>query len=68
MSFPRFTILTRGLVVNRYECLAKKGQKIPHPSTGANTFVAYFNVFSKSRNEALVIAAEVRKEVRYSIR
>ncbi|KAI1446231.1 glutathione synthetase ATP-binding domain-like protein [Annulohypoxylon stygium] len=54
--------------INRYECLAKKGQKIPHPSTGANTFVAYFNVFSKSRNEALVIAAEVRKEVRYSIR
>ncbi|KAI1093185.1 glutathione synthetase ATP-binding domain-like protein [Rostrohypoxylon terebratum] len=54
--------------INRYECLAKKGQKIPHPSTGANTFVAYFNVFSKSRKEALKIAAEVRKEVRYSIR
>ncbi|KAI1459272.1 glutathione synthetase ATP-binding domain-like protein [Annulohypoxylon moriforme] len=48
--------------INRYECLAKRGTKIPHPSTGANTFVAYFNVFSKSRKEALEIAAEVRKE------
>ncbi|KAI1208682.1 glutathione synthetase ATP-binding domain-like protein [Annulohypoxylon truncatum] len=54
--------------INRCECLAKRGQIIPHPSTGANTFVAYFNVFSKSRKEALEIAAEVRKEVRYSIR
>ncbi|XXH03533.1 Allantoate permease [Hypoxylon texense] len=54
--------------VNRYGCLAKRGQKIPHPSSGANTFIAYFNVFSKSRREALEIAAEVKKEVRYSFR
>ncbi|KAI1389768.1 glutathione synthetase ATP-binding domain-like protein [Hypoxylon trugodes] len=52
--------------INRYGCLAKRGQKIPHPSSGANTFVAYFNVFSKSRKDALKIAAEVRREVRFS--
>ncbi|KAI1418651.1 glutathione synthetase ATP-binding domain-like protein [Hypoxylon sp. FL1857] len=54
--------------INRYGCLAKRGQRIPHPSSGSNTFLAYFNVFSKSRKEALEIATEVRKEVRYSIR
>ncbi|OTA80791.1 hypothetical protein M434DRAFT_37814 [Hypoxylon sp. CO27-5] len=54
--------------INRYGCLAKRGQKIPHPSSGSNTFIAYFNVFSKSRKEALEIATEVRKEVSYSIR
>ncbi|KAI1466001.1 glutathione synthetase ATP-binding domain-like protein [Daldinia caldariorum] len=54
--------------INRYGCLVKRGQKVPHPSSGANTFIAYFNVFSKSRKEALEIAAEVRKEVRYSFR
>ncbi|KAI0838640.1 glutathione synthetase ATP-binding domain-like protein [Hypoxylon sp. FL0890] len=54
--------------INRYGCLAKRGQKIPHPSSGSNTFIAYFNVFSTSRKEALEIATEVRKEVRYSIR
>ncbi|KAI8962852.1 glutathione synthetase ATP-binding domain-like protein [Daldinia sp. FL1419] len=54
--------------INRYGCLVKRGQRIPHPSYGANTFIAYFNVFSKSRKEALEVAAEVRKEVRYSFR
>ncbi|KAI1140388.1 glutathione synthetase ATP-binding domain-like protein [Hypoxylon sp. FL0543] len=48
--------------INRYGCLAKRGQKIPHPSSGSNTFIAYFNVFSKSRREALEIATKVRKE------
>ncbi|KAI2625889.1 glutathione synthetase ATP-binding domain-like protein [Hypoxylon sp. NC1633] len=54
--------------INRYGCLAKRGQKIPHPSSGANTFLAYFNIFSKSRKEALEIATVVRQEVRYSFR
>ncbi|KAI0851236.1 glutathione synthetase ATP-binding domain-like protein [Daldinia vernicosa] len=54
--------------INRYGCLVKRGQKVPHPSSGANTFIAYFNVFSESRKEALEVAAEVRKEVRYSFR
>ncbi|KAI1344752.1 hypothetical protein F5Y15DRAFT_410449 [Xylariaceae sp. FL0016] len=53
--------------IHRHGCLLKRGQRIPHPDSGKNTFVAYFNVFSRnSRKEALEIAAEVRKEVRYS--
>lgn len=56
------------LIVNRYGCLAKRGQRIPHPCSGANTVVAYFNVFSESRQEALEIAAEVKREMRYSFR
>ncbi|KAI0019357.1 hypothetical protein F4780DRAFT_793478 [Xylariomycetidae sp. FL0641] len=50
-------------------CWLKKGQKIAHPSTGKNTFVAYFHVFSyTSRREALEIAGTVKEEVRYSFR
>ncbi|OTB09135.1 hypothetical protein M426DRAFT_260393 [Hypoxylon sp. CI-4A] len=54
--------------INLHGCLAKRGQKIAHPSSGENTFLAYFNVFSESRKKALEIATEVRKQVRYSIR
>ncbi|KAJ2993302.1 hypothetical protein NUW58_g1879 [Xylaria curta] len=55
--------------LGRYGCLLKRGQKIPHPSQGKNTFVAYMNVFSRtSRQEALHIAEKVRQEVRYEIR
>ncbi|KAJ5529715.1 hypothetical protein N7527_003108 [Penicillium freii] len=53
--------------ISRCGCLVKTGQRIPHPSTGRNTFVAYFNVFSrKSHEEALNIAKEVREAVRYT--
>ncbi|KAI1290608.1 hypothetical protein F5Y03DRAFT_388759 [Xylaria venustula] len=53
----------------RYGCLLKRGQKIPHPSGGRNTFVAYINVFSRaSRQEALDIATQVRKGIRYEVR
>ncbi|KAI0427821.1 hypothetical protein F5Y09DRAFT_344317 [Xylaria sp. FL1042] len=55
--------------LGRYGCLLKRGQQIPHPSGGRNTFVAYINVFSKkSRQEALDVATKVREEVRYKIR
>jgi hypothetical protein len=55
--------------VSRSGCLAKRGQQIPHPDTGINTFIAYFNVFSRvSRREALELAAEVREEVRFVFR
>ena len=55
--------------IGRNGCLLKRGQKIPHPSGGRNTFVAYINVFSrKSRQEALEIARQVRDEIRYKIR
>lgn len=46
----------------------KKGDVIPHPSTGTNTFVAYLNIFSReSREHVLNIATEVRKEISNSI-
>ncbi|KAI0439112.1 hypothetical protein F4803DRAFT_568897 [Xylaria telfairii] len=55
--------------LGRYGCLLKRGQKIPHPRDGKNTFVAYMNVFSRtSRQEALDIAEKVREEVKYEIR
>ncbi|KAK5634384.1 hypothetical protein RRF57_010098 [Xylaria bambusicola] len=55
--------------IGRNGCLLKRGQRIPHPSGGRNTFVAYINVFSrKSRQEALEIAKKVRDEIRYEIR
>ncbi|KAI1179162.1 hypothetical protein F4777DRAFT_586182 [Nemania sp. FL0916] len=55
--------------LGRYGCLLKRGQRIPHPKDGRNTFVAYLNVFSRtSREEALRIANKVRQEIRYDIR
>jgi hypothetical protein len=52
--------------ISRSGCLVRRGQKVPHPSTGVHSFVAYFNVFSrKSRKEALELAKSVREEVRY---
>lgn len=46
----------------------KKGERIPHPSTGTNTFVAYLNIFSReSRDHVLDIATEVRREITDSI-
>jgi hypothetical protein len=53
--------------ISRCGCLVKRGQRVPHPSFGVNTFLAYFNVFSrKGRREALELADKVREEVRYS--
>lgn len=53
--------------ISRCGCLVKRGQHVPHPSTGRNTFLAYFNVFSRnSREEALDIAKQVREAVRYT--
>ncbi|KAJ4129316.1 hypothetical protein NW768_007853 [Fusarium equiseti] len=55
--------------VSRCACLVKRGQNVPHPSEGRNTFVAYFNVFSRrSRQEAMDIARQVREEVRYQFK
>lgn len=53
--------------ISRCATLVKRGQKVAHPSTGRHTFLAYFNVFSRtSRREALDLARQVREEVRYS--
>lgn len=55
--------------LGRCGCLLKRGQRIPHPRDGKNTFVAYMNVFSRtSRQEALEIAKKIRDEIRYEIR
>lgn len=53
--------------ISRCGCLVRRGDQIPHPSTGRNIFLAYFNVFSRtSRQEALQIAKVVREETKYS--
>lgn len=53
--------------ISSSNCLVKRGDKVPHPSTGRNTFVALVNVFSRtSRADAQAIAHEVRAAVRYS--
>lgn len=55
--------------VSKAGCLVHKGQKVPHPSRGYNSFLAYFNVFSrKGREEALRLADLVRNEVRFSFK
>lgn len=51
----------------RCRCLVKRGHLIPHPSTGRNTLIALFNLFSrKSHEEALKIAKEVREADTYT--
>lgn len=53
--------------ISRYACLVKRGQRVPHPSSGKHSFLAYFNVFSRvGRRETLELARQVREEVRYS--
>ncbi|KAM5470785.1 hypothetical protein MauCBS54593_003829 [Microsporum audouinii] len=53
--------------ISRCACFIKRGQKVPHPNSGQNTFMAYFNVFSRAgREEALNLARQIRQEVRYS--
>lgn len=53
--------------VSKCGCLVQKGQRVAHPSTGINSFLAYFNVFSRSsREEALYLAQQVRAEVRFA--
>ncbi|KAL9624635.1 MAG: hypothetical protein Q9160_001300 [Pyrenula sp. 1 TL-2023] len=48
-------------------CLVKRGDTVPHPNTGINTWVAYYNVFSRtSRRHALELAKAVRQETHYS--
>jgi hypothetical protein len=53
--------------ISRCATLVKRGQKVAHPTTGRHTFLAYFNVFSRTgRQEALDLARQIREEVRYS--
>ena len=51
--------------ISRSMTFIKKGDKVPHPSTGVNTFVAYLNVFSRtSRAHLLEMAKAVRDEIK----
>lgn len=55
--------------ISRCGCLVKRGERIPHPSIGVNSFIAYFNVYSRrGRHEALQLAKMVREEVKFSFR
>jgi hypothetical protein len=55
--------------ISRCGCFIKRGQRVPHPSSGRNRWLAYFDVFSrKGRSAALQVAKEVREEVRFSFR
>ena len=50
--------------VSRSMTFIKKGDKVPKPSSGINTFVAYLNIVSrKSRAEVLQIAHALREEI-----
>jgi hypothetical protein len=51
--------------LSKHLTFPKKGDKVPHPSTGVNKFVAYLHVFSrKSRAHLLDLATEARKELK----
>jgi hypothetical protein len=50
--------------LSKHLTFPKKGDKVPHPSTGVNRFVAYMHVFSRdSREHVLDLATEARKEL-----
>lgn len=54
--------------VSKSFCFLKRGDRVKDPSTGVNSWVAYFNVFSrKSRAHLLEISELIRREVRFSI-
>ncbi|KAF2967577.1 hypothetical protein GQX73_g5994 [Xylaria multiplex] len=49
-------------------CFLRKGQLVTDPSKGVNSWVAYFDVFSrKSRADVLLISEAIRQNVRFSI-
>lgn len=49
-------------------CFLRKGDAVKDPSTGINSWVAYFNVFSReSRAHVLELGETVRREVKFAI-
>lgn len=55
--------------ISQCGCFLKRGDKVQHPSSGCNRWLAYFNVFSRrGRSETLQLASEVRGEVRFRFR
>lgn len=51
--------------VSDMACFVKRGDRVPHCSTGENIFLAHINVYSRDgREEAMKLANEVRRELR----
>ncbi|KAL7929915.1 ATP-grasp domain-containing protein [Trichoderma chlorosporum] len=49
-------------------CFLRKGDAVQDPAGGVNSWVAYFNVFSReSREHLLELGEEIRREVKFSI-
>ncbi|KAM3420965.1 hypothetical protein BST61_g4197 [Cercospora zeina] len=54
--------------VSQHRTFAKRGDRMIHPASGANSFVAYLHLFSReSRTHLLELATEVRNELRIDI-
>ncbi|KAI8965779.1 ATP-grasp domain-containing protein [Daldinia sp. FL1419] len=54
--------------VSRSFCFLKKGDRVLGPAKGVNSWVAYFNIYSReSREHLLEIADTIRREVTFSI-
>ncbi|KAI0117203.1 ATP-grasp domain-containing protein [Daldinia grandis] len=54
--------------ISKSFCFLKKGDRVLGPAKGVNSWVAYFNVYSReSREHLLEIADSTRKEVTFSI-
>ncbi|PQE08004.1 Carnosine synthase 1 protein [Rutstroemia sp. NJR-2017a BVV2] len=54
--------------ISRSLCFFKRGDRVPEPSSGILTWIAYYLVFSrKSRRDLLKIAELVRQETKFTI-
>lgn len=54
--------------VSKSFCFLRQGDQVNDPATGVNSWVAYFNVFSRdSRAHLLEVAETIRRQVRFSI-
>ncbi|EPE26983.1 Glutathione synthetase ATP-binding protein [Glarea lozoyensis ATCC 20868] len=55
--------------ISQCATLVKRGDKVDHPDSGHNSWLAYYNVFSrKSRQHALELAEQVRTGTRYTFK
>ncbi|PYI04581.1 hypothetical protein BO78DRAFT_431265 [Aspergillus sclerotiicarbonarius CBS 121057] len=54
--------------ISRCACFVKKGAKVYGPESGINSWVAYFNVFSRtSRQHVLELGETIRRETRFTV-
>ena len=55
--------------ISKCGCFIKRGERVLHPSSGSNKWIAYFHVVSPlGRTKTLQLAHEVRQETRYRFR